>query len=540
MSSSLPLPFDRIVTSRTYIKYADIGLAALIILTFAMGIDFFRYQHALGEADLYRVMVGILDGAETGAGVNSPLHYDRAFGFGYLAAIYAFANPATLHDPDALMSLINEIGFWSILSGLPCFWLASRLLYGPRVAIAALLVFAFSPMMMELATSGHQSMPMFALLNAAAICLFVPVTGWRAVALWILAAVLLLAGMLTRGEIFLAFPWLVLSRIDTRSVRRFFLSGALRALPPMAALVAFYGLQQTLMGTSMGTTVGHYFSTFYTWSAVVPGFVYMAVGCGLLTTTAGILATIWIGRKAISDRHYATSGGLAGYLGPLALIIVPLLFFVPNPMPTRHFMLTLAGFSLLIGAWLASLPRIRLVAVAALGIALVGGDQVLAEATRPLLLRENDAHSPYLPVLTPYRTTTHANIGWEWQRHAALNERRQDEAAFGDRLLTSCSSHTLLLSDERQVFFARLYAAGQPVHARPFDFGPYFGVIGSVNGKTFIVLDKSPGWPDDALAAILADPSFDEYTIVEAPYSMSKYDKTPLPANRAARFGCRP
>lgn len=535
----MPLPLDHEAASRTRIKYVDIAIVGLIALTFAIGIYLFRYQHALGEADLYRVMVGILDGAETGERLGSVLHYDRAFGFGYLAAIYAFASPAALHDPDALMTLINEIGFWSVLLALVCFWLSSRLIYGPRVAVAALVVFAFSPMMMELGTSGHQSMPMFALLNAAAICLFVPAAGWRAAVLWTLAAVLLFAGLLTRGEIFLAFPWLVLSRIDTRSAGRFFRSGAIRSLPPITALVAFYILQQNLVGTGMGNTVGHYFSMFYTWSAVVPGFVYMAVGCGLLTAIVGVLAAVRIGWAAIHERHHEAVSGLAGFLGPLALIVVPMLFFVPNPMPTRHFMLTLAGFSLLIGVWIAGLPRIRLAAVAALAISLVAGDQILAEAARPLLLRENDAHSPYIPVPAPYRTTTHANIGWVWERHAALNERREQEEAFGDMLLTSCSSHTLLLSDERQVFFSRLYAGGRPVHARPFDFGPYFGVTGTVGGKTFIVLDKSPGWPDDALAAVLADPLFDEYRIVAAPYSMSRYDKTPIPPDRAARFGCQ-
>ncbi len=534
MSHAMPITRENTPVVHARTVPLDIAVALGIILLFAAGVHVFRYQHAMGESDLYRVLVGILDGAETGRGLAGDLHYDNDFGFGYLAAIYAFADPAVLHDPDRVMKLMNTIGFWSILPSLVCFWFAVRLVHGPLTAMVALVVFAFSPMMLELATSGHPSMPMFGFLSAAAICMFWPATGWRAMLLGLLASVFLLGGLVTRGEIFLAFPWLVLSRIAVGSWRAFMLSGLLRSLPALAAMVVFYGLQQITVHTAMGGTIGHYFFEFYTWATVIPGFVYMAVGCGLATVVAGGLAVLWVGWHDLS-RPFS---GIAAFLGPVALVLVPLAFFVPNPMPTRHFMLTLAGFGILIGMAAARLPKRGHGTVFAAMIALVAVNQALAEAVRPALLRQNEAHSPYIPVATDYRTATHANIGWAWQRHAALGERRQQSQAFADTLINSCDAHTILLSDEGELFFSRLYAGGASLHATHYRAGRLVGLKGTRNGKTFLVLSKMNAWPDDAVVTILADRSFDTYKLAADPYSMSTYDKTPIPAERAAHFNC--
>ena len=100
-------------------------IAALtFVLLFAIGVHAFQYRDALAESDGYRVLVGLLAGEVNGTGIASRLHYDNTFGFGYLAAFYAFADPATLRDPDKLTNLINQIGFCFMLIGLLCFWCA--------------------------------------------------------------------------------------------------------------------------------------------------------------------------------------------------------------------------------------------------------------------------------------------------------------------------------------------------------------------------------------------------------------------------------
>lgn len=129
----------------------DASLAASLLLLFALGV----HAGVLGEADLYRVLDGLLDGAVSGTKVNSNFHYGRDFGFGYILAIYALIPTADLRNPDKLIPLINDVGFYSIVLALVFFWQSIYLVHGSRAAIIALALFAFSPMVLELATSGH-------------------------------------------------------------------------------------------------------------------------------------------------------------------------------------------------------------------------------------------------------------------------------------------------------------------------------------------------------------------------------------------------
>ena len=404
----------------------DFMIAVAFIVIYAIVINAFRYHGALAESDLYRVLVGLMDGAVSGKGLASELHYDRDFGFGYIAAFYAFVDPATLRDPDRLTQLMNQVGFWSMLPALLFFWCAVRLIHGERAATIALIVFAFGPMIPELVTSGHQIIPMFGLLCAAATLLFLPFTGWKAVAAAAGGGLLLLIGLSVRGELFLALPWLVLCRIDLRSVRQFIASGLLHSIAPALALAVFVVLQHSIISSAhaaVTSTIGTYFMESYGWATVLPGVLYMIVGCGFATVAAAILAGLYLVRQAVFSPRPSARPKWAALLSSSALIVVPLLFFLPNPAPPRHFHMTLAGMSILIGVALAASPALGQVATVGIALAIGVANQVMAEMVRPTLLRVNEAHSPYLAVPTDYPTATHANLGWEWRRHAALVEK---------------------------------------------------------------------------------------------------------------------
>ncbi len=255
----------------------------------------------------------------------------------------------------------------------------------------------------------------------------------------------------------------------------------------------------------------------------------MAVGCGLATAILGLLCGAWLVASRLRG---------ADLLGPVALVIVPLGFFLPNPQPTRHFMLTLLGLAILLGIALARRPAVgRAVAFGAI-IALVVINQAAAELVRPFILQQNDVHSAYLPTNDAYRTTTHANIGWFWQRHAALIARRERWQAFGDRVMRRCEPYTLILSDEAPSIYSRLYAAGAPVTSERFQTGRFLGFQGALGGRTFIVLEKRNGWPDDAVARVLADPTLDRYKLLQDPWTLSRYDRRAIPPDRAAHLGC--
>jgi hypothetical protein len=328
------------------------------------------------------------------------------------------------------------------------------------------------------------------------------------------------------------------------------------------------------LNTTVTTTVSTYFLESYSWATVGPGVIYMLVGCGLATAAVAGVAGVYLMWTTLLSRPTAINPQaihpqLAQLLGPLALIAVPLLFFLPNPVPTRHFIMPLAGMAILIGMALARRPAIGRPSVGPIGAVCVAlavgiGNQVMAEAARPALLRVNEAHSPYVPLPMAYPTATHANLGWEWRRHEALVEKRARWQAFGQMLRTSCDTHVIVLSDELEQLFSRLYAGGTPVEATrvriAVDTGSapinpalrqdahavvagegastLTGLMGVTRGRTFIMLEKSHLWPGDAVATILADPAYGGYELIADPYTLSKYDNTPIPADRAPRFGC--
>jgi hypothetical protein len=63
--------------------------------------------------------------------------------------------------------------------------------------------------------------------------------------------------------------------------------------------------------------------------------------------------------------------------------------------------------------------------------------------------------------------------------------------------------------------------------------------LGTVGGdKVMLYKAKAPRWPDDPVCLILADSTFNDYKLVQDPYSMSKYNATAIPPERQAMFGC--
>jgi hypothetical protein len=281
----------------THSSSAD-AIAIVSLALFAFWIYYFRCQHTLGEDDLYRVLDGLLDGARSGSGFASPLHYGKAFSFGYIAAIYRLADQRTLQDPQMLIALINSVGFWAAVIGSACFWLATRILYGDWVASVALTLFSLSPMMLDIGTSGHQILVAFAFFSGACVLLFLPLKGLPAVLCSVLGSLLLLGALVSRAEIFLALPFVVLARADLQSSSRFWKSAVLRAIGPTVAFSAFLLLKRVLVDHAAGDPKadGNFFDEFYSLANVPRGVLAYLVGCGFVTTLTGLLATVRIVR----------------------------------------------------------------------------------------------------------------------------------------------------------------------------------------------------------------------------------------------------
>ena len=517
--------------------HLDFVVGLIFLVLFGIAVHAFQYRDALGEDDLYRVLVGLLDGAVSGSGIGSSLQYDNTFGFGYLAALYTFLDPAVLRDPDRLMGVINEIGFWSFMIGLEFFWCAVAIRYGSRTATIALIIFALCPAVPELATSGHPEIVMLGFLFAGACLLLLPFSGWRAVLAATGGAILLLAGMTTRVDIVFAFPWLVLSRADTRSPGRFVISCILRSIPPLGAIVVFLVLQKMIAPDQMGSAVGEFFGRWMSLSNVTRGVLYMALGGGLATVAGGALAGPYLAFRSWRGSRDGSRIALEQFLGPAALVAVPFGFFVLNSGPPRHFLFTYAGLSILIAIALTEGLALSRPIVIGAAFLLGAANQVLGEAVRLPLIAANEANSAYRPIWTGYQTTTLVPLGWEWKRHEALVQRRELWQAEGDKLTMPCQPYTLVLSDVTAQLASRLYAGQSPIKAERPAADDILVTLGGPD-RTIWHYSKSMRWPEDSVALILKDPTYRQYKLYQDPYTMSAYDRTSIPPDRQAQFGC--
>ena len=540
--------FENITKAWSYI--IDLPLVFFIILIFSFAAYSFQYRDALGESDLYRVLLGLLDGETSSSGLADHLHYGREFSFGYIAIVYAIFDDAVLRDPMRMIAVMNAIGYWAAITGLIFFWLSTRQVYGPQTAVVSLIVFAFSPVFLELATSGHQILIAFALLMMASNCLFGHLGRAQSTRMELLATLLLVAGLCVRTEILLGWPWLALQQVDTRSWRSFFRLAFTRSLSPLMALLIFILLKIWFIESPTGSTTANFFGSttdnffeplylffekFYRLSKIIPGFAYLFLGCGIATTLAAGAAIAWYVATSVT-RPSELRARLSLLAGPLALIVTPFFFWMANPIPARHFLLVLAGFAILIGIFITYMTRSRAILVLASALALVSANQLMSRMIQPLLL--SHFHSPYIALPDETRTFTHAPLGFVWSHHATLQTRRNRWNEFAEEIKSTCEKSTLVLSDEINQLLVALYSPWEKVRTVEVNFGRNVAFHATWNGRDFLFVSKIEAWPSDTIVRIMADRSLDSYKIIVDPDTVSIFDRTPVPPERAARLGC--
>jgi hypothetical protein len=521
----------------------DILCAGLFFLIFIIYISIFQYHGVFGETDLFRAMIGVIDGAVTGTGYGSELHYGRDFSFGYYGALYAFIPNATLRDPGKLIKLINDIGYYSIIIGTFFFWLSVLLVYGARAAFAALALYAFSPLILEMGTWGHQMLLAMAFLWAAAACLFWPLAGWRAFLVATAGALLLICGLTMRAEIVLAFPYLVLARVKLTSFRAFVRSAAINAASPAVAFIAFLAVRHSIASfprKAVETTrADAVIEQFFSWANVVQAPAYMALGAGIATVAAGAAAGIWALRRSVRPRAPDDTTIREQLIGPASLILVPYAFWMFGPI-ARHFILAVAGFSILTGWAITKFSGPRFAPAFVSVLTLIAANQVLSEAVRPTLLRMNAARSVYRTPPEFLTTFTFAPLGLSWRHHAALDARWHKWNEVGDMVATSCEANTVIFSDNAEQLIARFFAAGgKQDRSNLFLVHGFNAYSGNLGAHHYVFIPKLTGYPKDAVAEVLADTGFDDYKLYADPILPSIYDKVAIPPARMARFGCR-
>lgn len=517
------LGFDRIAT-------------ALVIIVVAVFAAAFQFRGTLAEYDLYWVLVGLLDGHATGLGTGATMHYGLPISFGYYELFDHLVPGRILGDPDRLIPVMNAVGLVSSVAGLVALALAVTSAYGTRVALVTVALFGLSPLYLDMALSGHPLLPALAATFAGAALLFAETVGPRRVVAWSFAALLLFAGLTIRAEVLIAFGWLVVARADTRSLRAFVTSAALRAVPPGVAVLAFFLAQRFYVDPEAGGsgTLAEFLKTFYDLRNIGKGVGFLAVGLGPALVVATAAALVW---SLMQARHLPRPELARLLLGPLALMGPCLLLWLPNPSPSRHFTVLALGSALLIGRVVDRLRWSPPAVIAAI-VLCIAGNEVVSEAARPLLLTR--LNSPYVNFPERDRTLTQAPVGFAWRHHEAMQERHDAWTTQASLLAHTCDRRVIVLGDERFEMIAGLYRqGGAPTLSRTTVGG--YGAITAIrpDGQRIDLIETYHDWPADAVARLLAAPDVAGAALMQVPWSRSVYDVTPVPADRLPVQDCR-
>jgi hypothetical protein len=287
--------------------------------------------------------------------------------------------------------------------------------------------------------------------------------------------------------------------------------------------------------------LGPFLERFIRLKEIPIGVCVFALSCGIGTAVAGLIAVVVIARatRAAPAASAQRTALLHSAIGPLVLIAPALAFWIANPRPGRHFLLCLAGVSMLAGWLIPRYAPARPLDVYAIALSIVMANQALGALTGPFILKYSPSKLVALPDHT--RHLLHdIPTGSSWGYHRALEAEQFRTSAFAKRVRGVCDDKTLVLSLDATQIFADLYEASNPWNAEKLELRRFPILAAHIGARTVLVLSESEGWPDDAAADALADPAFRGYKLVRDPNNISIYDHAVIPPERAARLDCAP
>lgn len=524
---------NRSVTLREPSMLRRLGPSIFVILLFSSAALTIQYQGELTENDLYWTLLGFLNSHVSGRFLGEPLHYGKNFGFGYIELIYAIASPESLGDRQKLIGLINGIGYVCAIGALAGIIASVWMIYGERAALTGGILFGFSPLMLDLAASGHQLLPALACFGAASVAFLAETRGWRRLAAYAVGTSLLFIGLTMRAELPLAFPWLVLAQRAPVAFGRFFVTALQRSAACLLALGAFLALRHSLFPVPDSTGVGldslsSFVATWYRIDAIGLGIIYLVLGCGIATVAAFVIAaaaeTAATIRLGLSPHALWTSQ--QHLLAPVSLILFGLLFWLPNPVPARHFVFVLLGLAVIIGVVSARLVRKGAMTAIGIGVMLATANQITSEAAHPLVI--SHLRSTYTNLPDARRTLTAVPLGFSWRHAATIQQRREAFTDYGRTLEATSEPRLLVLTSNPFHLATNLFSPGSPIQITPLMIGSKFGLEISRPGRRAIYLMAEAAWPEGALVQLMQSELLRDFKFVRDPYSQSIYD-TPIP-----------
>ena len=499
-------------------------LYALLVLPFV-------YHGVVGEPDLERTALGLVYGASSGLNETAGFHYGYEVSFGYYQALYHLIPHAALTSPAAVIAAINAGGFVSAVLALAMLALYASRLFGPLAAFVICAVFGFSPVYLDLGTSGHPQLPALALLLAGSWLLtFVTDEGEARSRRIVLAAgafAILTAALTMRADEALAFPFIVLAGRETGSTREWLKAATLRLGVLGAAVVAF-GILSALRfhdaaATADGGFVANFFATFYKPDTIPRGLFVFVLCTGVASVLALLVLVFTRAARGLGWMNWAALGLLA---------VPTLLFWLPNSTPGRHMLFAYLAVAILIALLLTRL--LRPAHVFAIAVLLPIANQAVAEASHGILER----HYQWMyPLTVPRRATTSVPMGAFPLDHAAKQQSFAQLRDEGRAFAQACSGHVLVLSEDPHFMLLSMLELDRSVRLSSFREAGTRVVRASGARCTADFVEKQAPSRRDTLRDFLRSDRYDGWPIYFQEARRNPYDRTEVPAERRFALG---
>jgi len=491
------------------------ALLALVALPFV-------YTVTLSEPDLVRMAAAMVYGAARGSYEMAGNHYGLAFSYGYYEILYPLFPRSWFHHPDRVALLINAMG---IASGLFCALSGTAYLarlFGRGVGVPAAAIFFLSPMMLPAAFSGHPLIPAAGCLFCGGLLFFQAVraaTRASYAVCWANAAAVLMLGLSLRAEIVLAFPFLWLAMLlDERG--RDWRSLAIAAAVLMLSFAMFVELQQLFIvasgknGSGLATFLRHYMSV----AGVARGAFVLTLATGVVTTVAGLYGA-W--RQRRDARIYLL----------IVLALPALLFWLPNPQPSRHFFFVSLAAATVLAVWIHRRVKGEVQRVA-LALAVVIANQVAAE----VLYRPIVAAYPWSYPAFERQATQQVPLGgfpFAQRANQRLAAMEHDEASA---LAARAPAKLLVFADSQHYIIGRLIALDPALRWSERAVNGIVVTFLESPTRTVALVEKYSAWPRDVTAEVLSMPDWRAWPVYVQPTTVSRYDRTRVPAEREFRL----
>ena len=502
-------------------------LLAVPMVLYALLVLPFVFHDVVGEPDLERTVMAILYGASSGLHESAGYHYGLEVSFGYYAAIYHLLPQAVLLNSSALIAAINFIGYTCAVAAIGGLGLYVARLFGVSTALVACILFGFSPVFLDLGTSGHPQLPGLALtLMGAWLLTYATDTGIRAgsrVLAGAAAFISLSVALTLRGDFVLAFPFITLVACDRelQSWPVWLRAAGQRLAVLFAAFATFMILRSLAYDSGPGGDSGfvaNFFATFYKADTVPRGLLVVVLCTGVATMLA--LAGVLFLPAARTLRR-------VNVLALVALALPSLVFWLPNSTPGRHLILVTLAITVTLALILTRTMRPQLAIAAA--AALIVANQSVAEVSHGELARH---YHWTFPPLTERRATQSVPMGAFPLDHEAKQESFMLLRSEGRAFARSCSGNVLAFAEEPHYMMMSLVEADRSVRFTTVDVGNT-KVIQARGARCSVdFVEKAAAWHRDALREFLEAGYDVGWPIYFQESRRNPSDRTPVPEER--------